>query len=570
MLASLIIWIYILIFAYIYGWTILEILLRLFHTEQDFSAVSHPIVALAGLCGITVFAEALSLFINLSWLAQTIFLVLGLFLAWRMWKKHVRIPSIRLGTIPWLLVLLFVLVFITVLENGTHGPSNPDTGIYQAQAIRWIETYPAVPGLGDFQSRLAYNSAWLVVNAFFSFSFLGLRSFHVLPGAFLLIALIYFLAGARNLIGGYISIADIFKMLVIPLVFYTIGSQISSPGTDFPGDVLIWTIFPLWLESLETSKDGQSGAISIKEILVFIFSVYLITIKLSMVPMLLLATYILIKLFFKDKLASAKLLVLSIIILAPWFARNLILSGYWLFPLPSIASLSPNWDWKMPLENVIQEQRNILAWARIPRVDAGQVLAMPLKNWLKVWFENLTLNRKLLVMGALFSPFLYAISNWVGLRKKTAFASYTLTYGISYMGFVFWLVEAPDIRFGYGVLISTLLLAGIPFLSRFLDQASLQKMITYALIILIVIYQGSVLYQSFDPKTISSRLFIPADYNGFATQPCQIHNETIFCAEYYNDCGYGSFPCEPSTKGNPLVEMRGPSLRDGYRFITSP
>jgi len=45
---------------------------------------------------------------------------------------------------------------------------------------------PAVPGLGVLHDRLAFDSAWLVANALFSFAFLGLQSFHTL-GAFLVI-----------------------------------------------------------------------------------------------------------------------------------------------------------------------------------------------------------------------------------------------------------------------------------------------------------------------------------------------------------------------------------------------
>ena len=34
-----------------------------------------------------------------------------------------------------------------------------DTGLYHAQAIRWIEEYGVVCGLGNLHSRFAYNSA---------------------------------------------------------------------------------------------------------------------------------------------------------------------------------------------------------------------------------------------------------------------------------------------------------------------------------------------------------------------------------------------------------------------------
>ena len=43
-----------------------------------------------------------------------------------------------------------------------------DTGLYHAQAIRWIEEYGVVPGLANLHSRFGYNSASFALSAFFS------------------------------------------------------------------------------------------------------------------------------------------------------------------------------------------------------------------------------------------------------------------------------------------------------------------------------------------------------------------------------------------------------------------
>ena len=133
--------------------------------------------------------------ITTSWSGMVYGSIAGIILGVRILRNRGRFIQIKLNSIPWLLILLCLIILLTTLENGSHSPSNPDTGIYHAQAIKWIETYPAVPGLGNLHSRFAYDSSWLVINAFFSFSFLGLRSFHVLPGAFLVIILMYFLGG---------------------------------------------------------------------------------------------------------------------------------------------------------------------------------------------------------------------------------------------------------------------------------------------------------------------------------------------------------------------------------------
>jgi hypothetical protein len=533
--------------------------------------VSKPLVILAGLCLINTLAALLSLFIKLGWIAQILLFIPGMAFGWRMWRKRAGRFSFKMPGISWLIGILLVLVFLTVLENSTHSPTNPDTGIYHAQAIRWMETYPAVPGLGNLHSRLAYNSNWLVLNAFFSFAFLGLRSFHVLAGAFVLTALAYLVQGVQQLLKGSIRYGNIFKLILIPLLFYTVGAQISSPGTDLPADILIWVTLAVWLDNIEIPK-GQAGAAP-GEIFIFIFSICLVTIKLSSLSILLLAAFIFFRQYHQDRKIAGRYLVLAIILLAPWCARNLILSGYWVYPVPAIVRLSPDWDWKIPLERVIQEQKAILAWARLPQADAQEVLALPLASWLRQWFENQTANRQALILGGLASPIVFTVGAWLGSRKKGLTGPYFLAYIVSYSGLIFWLFAAPDMRFGYGVLVATVILTCVPFLYwvltpfRWQGRAVLQKMLATALILLVILYQGSVLQRSLDASSLSSRLVLPADYGALPTLPCNIHGTNLLCAEYYNECWYEPFPCIPPGSADEQVEMRGSTLRDGFRSI---
>ncbi len=570
MIASLLIWSYIIIFSLIYGATILDLLQRFFNPGRDLQDTPKALIALLGLCCITVLACLLSLFIKLGWLAQSIFFIAGILLGVRLLGTHRQLFKGKRISIPWLVIFLAVIVLLTTLENGSHGISNPDTGIYHAQAIKWIETYPAVPGLGNLHSRFAYDSSWLVVNAFFSFSFLGLHSFHVLPGAFLVMVLIYLLGGTVRLLKGNITITDGLKTLLIPLIFYTLRIQISSPGTDFPVQVWMWVLISLWLESIEIGPNDGNGPIKVEELLIFVFSIFLVTVKLSSAPLILLPIFIFVRQVQRKAVNAFKLALVALIILAPWFARNLILSGYWIYPAPFLVNLSPNWDWKIPLNNVIGEARSIQAWARIPGQNADRVLAMPLRSWLKEWFGNLTKNQRVVVLAAVLSPIIFAISGLTWLRRKIFFGSYTDLYIVGYIGVIFWFYEAPDIRFGYGVLASTVLLAGTPLLIWILQKVPRQKYVVFGLIAVITLYQAGVFYKSIEFKTLESRIVLPADYGSLPTVPCSIRGMKLMCAEYYNECDYGPFPCIPPGSASKKVEMRGASLRDGFRYLDKP
>jgi uncharacterized membrane protein len=195
---------------------------------------------------------------------------------------------------------------------------------------------------------------------------------------------------------------------------------------------------------------------------------------------------------------------------------------------------------------------------------------MPLRSWLKEWFGNLTKNQKAVVLGAILSPILFAISALTLLRRKIFSGSYTYLYVVGYVGVIFWFYEAPDIRFGYGVLASTVLLAGTPLLAWILQKVPRQKYVIFGLIALITLYQAAVFFNSIEFKTLESRIILPTDYASLPTVPCSIHGMKLMCAEYYNECDYGPFPCIPPGSASKNVEMRGASLRDGFRYLNNP
>ena len=65
----------------------------------------------------------------------------------------------------WLLYAGLTLLFA---YGSSRGYMHYDTGLYHAQAIRWIEEYGVVPGLANLHSRFGYNSASFALSAFFS------------------------------------------------------------------------------------------------------------------------------------------------------------------------------------------------------------------------------------------------------------------------------------------------------------------------------------------------------------------------------------------------------------------
>ena len=375
MLATILIWIYTFCAIMLYGWAFLKALQRILNRSGQ-ELPSLPLVWVCGLGVLTTLTSFLSLVLRIQVEASLLSAGGALVIAWFWWKENRAIKfqfsfsKDVLKAAAWLLVIVCV---VAVLENATHKPANPDTGIYHAQAIRWIETYPAVPGLGNLHTRLAFNSSWLVINALFSFVYLDVLSFHLLGSVFFVVFLGYCFEGLFRFISGNTDVSDVIRIFLIPISFWVFASEISSPGTDLPSALLIWIILLEFLRFLENGDEVYP----LQAELLLGLSVFVLTVKLSSAPILLIGIYMLWWKFKQRDLKSLSAVVgIGVLVLLPWLARNVVLSGYLVYPRPELDFF--NVDWKIPFKIAAAEKDVIMAWARIPGRETREVLQMPL------------------------------------------------------------------------------------------------------------------------------------------------------------------------------------------------
>jgi hypothetical protein len=589
MFFSVLIWVYTLIFIFLYGWLAVTLLSRWFGSAEE-GNLSFSLVWACGLALATSLASIFSLFIKIGLTVHAILLVgaiLILVLDFKQIQHCLGSAWLKIKSTTPLVWVLAVLAVLTLLEISILKPANPDTEIYHAQAIHWIESFPAVPGLGNLHTRLAYDSAWLVANTLFSFSFLKLRSFHLLGSVLFLVCIVYFTGGLSQLMRREIQLSTILKVLLLPLIFLIFGSEASSPGTDLPAALLIWIIMLGWVELIES---GQSTA-GLQAVVLLLLSVFTVTIKLYGAPLLLFGIFLFLRPvgvghgLSPDKGLSQgqihpnnsgktrltrwlKIALVAALIILPWLARNVILSGYLVYPFPAIDIFQ--FDWKIPHDRAVVEQQIIQAWAKIPGARLSVVSSMSLHTWLRLWLDRLTANRRIIVLLVVAAPLAYLILGLLFRRSRLApfsrvFKPYWPVYLVAYSGVIFWFVSAPDIRFGYGYLIITLLLVLLPPLYYALRWADRRfEKISLLLLLVLILYQGSVLGLSLDTKTIASTLVLPADYVNLPTSPCQFRNFEIACADQFSVCGYSAFPCAPNP--DPAVAQRDKHLQDGFFY----
>jgi len=552
MILSVAMWLLLFTLAYLYGSAVLALLYRVLQVDSS-ETINLPIVLLTGVMVLTVLAMIANLFLPLSATYGVMLLVGALIIGF---QKRWRVP-ISLPRYSPLVGFILILAFLTVLENATHAPANSDTGLYHAQTIRWFETYRIVPGLGNLHARLALNSSWLVLNASLSMAFLRLRSFHLIGGVLFLACILYFVEGLDDLDRRKISLPAILKILFLPLAFYLLGSEISSPGTDMPVSLFAWVILTLWVEKVESRS-----RMGIYVPVLFLFCLFSITLKLAAMPLLLLALLIGME-YLKGKRWRDVfvLVIMGTIILLPWLIRSVFLSGYLVFPVSQIDLFRV--DWKMPAEDVIAIRESITGYARVLRNDWQFARGLALQEWISIWFAKQTLNRRLIYLLVLVSPLLMAL----GRRKYslTLSGNHILIYLVYLLGSMFWFISAPIIRLGYGFLIPICVLSLAPFIiNGMLKSDQHLKSASMLMFLALIIFQLYTLVWSFDASSFNQRWLLPADYAPTKASACEIANGRMYCQNELSQCNYEAFPC--LTNSRPLVEMRGETFQSGFRI----
>ena len=176
---------------------------------------------ITGLVLVSVYAQFVSIWGGIGLVANIILFVATLGVcAYALRDMFYKILSYGIGRhISTKLVITYVVIFFIIAYFTSHGLEHYDTGLYHAQAIHWNELYGAVKGLGNFNQRLAYNSAVYPLCALYSFSWAGGQSLHSMAGYFVLLlswkCVDIIQIGRR----GYFTVPDALRLIAIYYIF---------------------------------------------------------------------------------------------------------------------------------------------------------------------------------------------------------------------------------------------------------------------------------------------------------------------------------------------------------------
>lgn len=548
MVSVLLVWGYMIVTCYVLGFSVWRTLWRgeggIFQKESSF--------IFAGIVAVTVYAQFFSIFHKVG-LAANIGMILLCAVCVFVYREDLRkrMHRLLLAVSPSKVV---VTVFLLLLfAYGTSiGIMHYDTGLYHAQSIRWIEEYGVVPGLGNLHNRLAYNSASFCLSAFYSMAFLGGQSYHCCAGFLAFLLALTCAEGfslkrlKKPLLSDFARIIGIYYLL-------TIFDEMISPASDYFMVLGVFYIIIRWLDLLERNEKSY-----VPYGFLCVMGVWVVTVKFSG-ALILLLTIKPVCMLIKEKKGKAigKFLGMGLVTAIPFLIRNVILSGWLLYPFTAIDLFS--YDFKIPKSVAAYDAKEIQVWGR-ELYDVTKY-GKPITFWFPNWFMSLsTVNKVFLIMALVSLILLIGLVFYSFLKKKKELPEFLLVEGTVAASFLFWLMSAPLIRYGCVYLwMLPVLMCGHLYL-RCAAKQSRYRLYQVALL-LFGLYKAFNFSKEVLQTATGDYLIYQQDYENFETAAYELNGYTFYYPVSGDRTGYDDFPASPIKAEN---IFRGDSIEDGF------
>lgn len=571
-------WMFVTAIIYLYGAGLISLFKKIFSIQFE-KPLHFTLVCVTGMAVTTFLVTALCLFIPLGLLAHGIVLIPAVLFAVKN-KEKIRADwqyyRAAIKEVNWLYKAVFICFFLVIGFISAWPTAHFDEGLYYAQSMKWLQEYGTVPGLANINHRFGFNSSWLILQSFFGQPFFGMKAFNDLNGLLYLLLFIYWLQGIIAIIKGnrqfHTFLQAFFFLPALGLYFGTTSETllfnenlIGSSSTDVPACFITWFTFLLFLK-----KVPDAGLMKLNKMLVGIIACYLISIKLSTIPILLLTVFCWWQFIRQRAFREAALLTITgILFLVPWLARNVIVSGYLLFPFHKLDLFQA--DWKLSPGRVRDIEEIIQKWAI--NSENGQLHNLSSSDFTG-WFPDWFARQPFIVEGVLILVMMVAVSGFVYIlyqifSRKMSFLHrnnhYIIFFITALAGIVLWLLKAPDPRFGFGftVFFAVFGLAGCLYLFAG-KYARRTGMVVFLVAPLLLVFQYDLVWGN---KPLKKMIVLPTHRFPKQTDTIRLSPEIPLYLATGDDCWDCALPCTINEYCDYGIRMRGKTLKQGFREI---
>ena len=357
-------------------------------------------------------------------------------------------------------IVIFIALAFLAADHCLLPPCNFDTGLYHLQAMRWIELYAIVPGLGNLHGRLAFNQSYFLYAALLDTGPWHGVAHYWMSGLFpltLIAQLMLKLAAPRR---GYENATRrlFWLLLAVPVVSQVNNVNLAAPSPDLPLFTLALTLALELLDLLLLAPAATRGVPS-RVMKIVIIALAGITVKFSFVALGALAAALALgvgvaRLWRRRQRVVVRLLcgtaLCGAAILIPWAARDLLLSGHVGYPLPWLTLPLP---WRVPLPAVRAEMIEIRGLACDPR-EVFKPWPVRGWGWIPRWASYMNTFQKFdLFLPLGMVALAMAMALWQRRRGIAPVGSRSmwLFLALPIPALLFWFFTAPHPRFAGGL-----------------------------------------------------------------------------------------------------------------------
>ena len=519
--------------------------------------------ALTGLILLTMIGQVAALFMPVGpFFSLLIFLLLIItaILKIKLFLKFCRVIFKEISSLPLYAKIVFLIIWLMVVVINAGPVMMDDSESYHIQMIKWIQEYGTVPGIANLHERFGFNSSWFSSIALFNFPqgklFTGLNGTLSLWFSYYIIISSFSIRNEKNKIN--LAMPLLFVLALSLIIWPLVRGNAANTNYDFITALIVFVLF------FETFLKNKSFSLGPEWI---IWPAYLFTVRITNYPLLLLS---LVGIYFFIKSGKWKLLISSItccvLLVVPFLARNVIVSGYMFYPAPYFDFF--NVDWKTDPQIMEQLLEFIKYYNRVNTtfLDTQQTAALGSQGWIPYWYQYMYWHDKLILIPGIAGWLLALISL---IKKRVHFSPAYIAFVVTaIIFFASWFIIAPDPRFVYGWLLAGVFL----LISYILNLFDLNTRLNKAVLVLMIVFSLGII--SYTIKKIIQQpeyrnWVVPAALAQPPVKEVMIDGLVFRIPEKINNnwnarCYATPLPCLYHV--DPRLKAKGKKIREGFRI----